>query len=147
MNVTLKEITKENWRQAIDLKVRDDQKTFVASNLFSIAQSKVEPYLVPLGVYDGDTMVGFAMYGRDPEDGSYWIVRLMVGEGHQGKGYGRAAVDELVKLMSAMPDCNEVKLSCVPDNVGAETLYVNYGFEKTGIVEDGENVFRLPLKG
>jgi diamine N-acetyltransferase len=145
MNVTIKGITKENWRQAINLKVREDQQRFVAPNLFSIAQSKVEPYLVPVAIYDGETMVGFAMYGPDPADGSYWIVRLMVGEGLQGKGYGRAALHELVRLMSALPDCNEIKLSCVPDNVGAEGLYLDFGFEKTGIVEEGENVFRLPL--
>ena len=143
MTIILKEITKENWRQAIKLKVREDQQKFVASNVVSIAQSKVEPYLVPLAVYDDETMVGFAMYGRDPEDGSYWIVRLMVDAQLQGKGYGRAATQALLGLMRELPGCDEVRLSHVPQNVGAEQLYLDLGFEKTGIVEEGEHVLRF----
>ena len=33
-------VTIDNWQALIDLKVSEDQKHFVASNLYSIAQSK-----------------------------------------------------------------------------------------------------------
>ncbi len=36
----IRNITIENLQEIIDLKVRDDQNNFVASNLYSIAQSK-----------------------------------------------------------------------------------------------------------
>ena len=62
-------VTIDNWRELIKLQVRDDQKHFVASNLFSIAQAQFgDEYeghwnLFPYGIYDGDVAVGFLMYG------------------------------------------------------------------------------------
>jgi diamine N-acetyltransferase len=39
MNITLQPVTATNWESLIILKVREDQKGFVGSNLFSIAES------------------------------------------------------------------------------------------------------------
>ena len=36
----IRPVTKDNWRALIKLQVREDQRHFVASNLFSIAQSQ-----------------------------------------------------------------------------------------------------------
>ncbi|MDQ3022240.1 MAG: hypothetical protein M3R36_16955 [Bacteroidota bacterium] len=43
MNIILREVTKENYLEAIKLKVTLEQNNFVASNIFSIAQSKFYP--------------------------------------------------------------------------------------------------------
>jgi len=51
MAVELREINKDNWRECIKLKTSDVQASFVALNLFSIAQSKAEPYLLPLAFF------------------------------------------------------------------------------------------------
>jgi diamine N-acetyltransferase len=62
-------VTKDNWQSLIKLKVRDDQKNFAASNLYSIAQShfgdEFEGHwdLFAYGICEGDTPVGFLMYG------------------------------------------------------------------------------------
>ena len=143
MAVELREISKDNWRECIKLKTSDEQTGFVAPNLFSIAQSKVEPYLLPLAIYDGEVMVGFIMYGRDPADNCYCVARLMIDERHQGKGYGRAAMLEAIKRMRAKPDCHEIALSIEPENAVAEKLYESLGFRKTGEVIGGEVVMRL----
>jgi hypothetical protein len=43
-------------------------------------------------------------------------------------------------------DCQEVFLSFVPENVGAEKLYSGLGFEQTGESdEDGEIIMRFKL--
>src|SRR6266496_4306391 len=98
MTVTLREITRDNWRECIQVQVATSQTRFVASNLYSLAQSKYEPECVPLAVYDDEQMVGFVMYR--PEDhglAKIWFIdRLMIGEGHQKKGYGRAAMTLLI---------------------------------------------------
>lgn len=84
---TLKPITKDNWHAAIRLEVAPEQRKFVASNLYSIAQSQFEPGTVLLGIYNEDeTMVGFLMYG--PYHDEMWIWRLMVDQQYQGRGYG-----------------------------------------------------------
>lgn len=145
MSVTLRPVDENNYRRVIALDVDPGQERFVARNVNSIAESKVYPYLIPAAVYSDDELVGFALYGRDPETGKYWIVRLMVDAAHQGKGYGRAAVLALIEEIQALPECGEIYLSLVPGNEAAEGLYQNVGFERTGEVEDGEVVMRYSL--
>lgn len=62
MNVTLRPLTEENWIECIRLNVTDEQKGYVADNLFSIAETRFEPDWVPLAIYADEVMVGFTMY-------------------------------------------------------------------------------------
>jgi diamine N-acetyltransferase len=141
--VTLREVDSENFKRCVKLEVRDDQKSFVAPNVYSIAQSKVEPAYAPWAVYDGDEMVGFVMYGYDREDDCYCIARVMIDKDQQGKGYGRAAMEEVVRRLRATPGCREVALSIEPENEVAQRLYESLGFKKTGALVQGEEVMRL----
>jgi diamine N-acetyltransferase len=144
MNVSLREIDRNNFRQCIKLKVAAGQEEFVAGNAVSIAESKIYPHLVPQAVYADETLVGFAMHGRDPDDKTYWIVRLMIDEKYQGKGYGTAAIGELIEKMERLPECYEIFLSYAPENAAAEKLYLRLGFERTGETNnDNELVMRL----
>lgn len=143
MEITLKEVTQQNWRECVDLKVAPEQEHFVVPNLFSIAESKFEPDWRPLAIYAGDIIVGFTMYGRDERDSSYWIIRLMIDAAYQGRGYGRAAMTEVIRQLKQKPDCREIKISFVPENVAAEKLYLGLGFKPMGWIEDGEVVLML----
>lgn len=144
--VALQEITAETWEQCVKLKVRSDQEHFIASNVYSLAQSKYEPGLLPLAVYDGETMVGFVMYSEQPyEPGKYFIYRVMVGAEFQGKGYGRDAMLALIERMQALPECREIVLSYEPENSVAERLYESLGFRKTGEIFEGEVVSSLKV--
>jgi diamine N-acetyltransferase len=147
MNISLREITRDNWRECVRLKVSDDQQKFVASNAVSLAQSKYEPECVPLAAYDGDTIVAFVMYR--PEDygiSKLWFIdRLLVGIQYQGKGYGRATMEALIAHLKAIPGYNAILISFVPDNIAAEKLYSSLGFVDTGEIDEGEIVYRLAL--
>lgn len=146
--VTLRDVDRHNFRQCIKLDVREEQRGFVASNVISIAQSKVEPECVPQAVYAGEEMVGFIMYGYDTDEREHFIGRVMIDGQHQGKGYGRAAVVEAVRRMRADPGCRAIILCVVPQNVGAQRLYESLGFVKTGEVsESGEVYMRLSFDG
>lgn len=93
--ITLREITKENLREAARLNVAPGQENFVAPNAYSVAQSKFYPTWAPLAIYAEDTMVGFLMYGRDEDgDQDYWLIRLMVDKQYPRRGYGRLAMLE-----------------------------------------------------
>lgn len=76
--VTLRAIDRDNWETCIQLAVAKDQQSFVASNLYSLAQAFVWPECVPLGIFEEDTMVGFLMWAKDHRDGQYWVYRLMI---------------------------------------------------------------------
>jgi diamine N-acetyltransferase len=111
--------------------------------MYTIAESEVEPSFVPLAIYAGDKVVGFAMYGLDPDDGKYWIYRLMIDVDYQGKGYGKAALKELVKMISRLPDSNEIYAGYKPWNNVAAGLFGELGFERTGEMLSGEFITRL----
>jgi diamine N-acetyltransferase len=146
MNIILREITPQNFRQCIDLKVADGQESFVAANLMSIAQAKIYPTANPLAVYHEDEMVGFVMYGFDTDEEHFYLGRLMIDAQHQGKGYGKAATLAVIERMKQIEDCREIYLSFVPENIGAEKLYSSVGFERTGKTsEDGEVVMKFSL--
>jgi diamine N-acetyltransferase len=140
MAIQLREIRRDNLFECIGLNTNANQKEFVATNVVSIAQAYVEPTFVPLAIYNDDTMVGFVMYGRDTETGYDWIIRLMIDERYQGRGFGRAALlAALVRLQQA-PDSKGIKISYTPHNQAAEHLYQQVGFRTTGEIEDGEVV-------
>jgi diamine N-acetyltransferase len=146
--ITLREVTKDDWTACIKLQVSDDQRGFVASNLYSLAESKFYSWLVPQGIYHDDTMVGFTMWGLNPDDtpGEYWIMRLMVDQQYQKRGYGCAAMKILLEQLRAAPGCTAILLSFEPHNRVAQALYEKLGFRLTGEIFDGEAVMRLDLK-
>jgi diamine N-acetyltransferase len=146
--VSLRPVTEVNFNEVIRLSVRDDQKHFVASNAYSLAEAHVFPGRYPLAIYAGDTPVGFAMYvdwnERQPHE--YWIFRLMIAAGQQGRGYGRAAMRLLVEQMRAtLPGCRRIYISYEPENEVARKLYASLGFVTRGERLSGEEVAWLDL--
>ena len=142
-DVTLRPITRDNWRDCVLLKVAPSQRDFVASNEGSLAQAAYETEWMPRAIYADETMVGFVMYGRAEDDHRYWILRLMIGSRYQGQGYGRAGLGRALDQMRADPNCSDIYISYEPENTPAERLYLSMGFESTGEIIEGEKVARL----
>ena len=70
----------------------------------------------------------------------------MIAAKQQGKGYGRAAMVEVLKMIVARyPRCEAVQLTCFRSNTNAAALYVSLGFEPTGGVDEefGEPNYKL----
>ena len=153
----IRPVTKDNWRELIKLEVRDDQKGFVASNVKSIAESQFgydEPDFGhwdfhPFGIYDDDSApVGFLMYGFNfahPKQQAF-IIRLMVDEKFQGKGYGRFGMEKLLEIFRADERIQTVGISYEPENEGARKLYASLGFIEPGEMIEGETLAVLKLK-
>jgi diamine N-acetyltransferase len=146
MGVTLKQITKENWEECIDLTVGVEQKKFIASNLYSIAQVQFLTNFEAFAIYHNDTMVGFTLFGLDEDDHNYWIYRIMVDEKYQGNGYGSAALDQIIRYLSEKPDCDLIYLGYHPENYGAERLYFSAGFKNAGMAPWGEKLANYKVK-
>lgn len=139
-------VTRDNWENAISLEVCQYQARFVASNVYSLAESKIFPECVPMAVYADGQMVGFMMYALDQEDQKYWICRLMIDYNFQGKGLGRLALKAAIEYLSNLDGCDEIRLSIQPDNAIAEKLYLSVGFKHTGDIVDDEYVMALKIK-
>lgn len=140
--ITFKDIDRHNFMNVINLKVADEQKNFVASNLFSLAQAKAYPECICLAIYAEEVLVGFTMYCIDADDGEYWIYRLMIDAQYQGKGYGKAAMKKLMSLIKKDTAHHVIYLSFEPENEGAKALYEKLGFKGDGRVIEGEIVYK-----
>lgn len=148
MELTLRLITRDNWEEAIQLKVKEKQKDFIASNLYSIAEVQFLDQFIACGIYEGDQMVGFTMFGVDLDDGNYWIYRLMIDEMHQGKGFGSAAVKLVIEEIKRRNTAQIplVMIGYDMENDGARAAYKKAGFSETEIAPWGEQLAAYTLK-
>jgi diamine N-acetyltransferase len=144
-DVTLREITGDTVRAVCALEVAPEQRGFVAPNAVSIAQAHFEPKAWFRAIYAGEEPVGFVMLSEDTEMPEYYLWRFMVAAEHQGKGYGKRALDLLVERVRSLPGATELLSSYVRGEAGPRDFYLRYGFEETGDVEEGEHVIRLEL--
>jgi diamine N-acetyltransferase len=146
MQIRLKEITAENWQEAIALRVSKKQIPFVPSNIFSLAESKFIPERVPMGIYDGAKMVGMVVCSYTPEHGRAWIHRVMIDQNHQNKGYSRATMQKILQRIAAIAGCRVIGVDWRPGNSNLEKCYQSFGFKKTGQrTEEGDIVAVLKL--
>ncbi len=141
--IQLREITRENFWDCIELSVNEDQNGFVTSNAVSIAQSKVQPECIPLAVYDDDLMVGFVMYCIDEDDGEYWIYRMMIDKRYQSKGYGKKAMSKLLEIIKEDKTHNRIFLGVHKESTYAVKLYRSLGFEFNGQTFGSEDIMVL----
>ncbi len=147
MNLTLRPIDKENWKECARLEVNPEQREYVASNPFSLAQAAYEPDHALWGIYDGERMVGFSMTSIDREQSPvhHWISRFMIDRREQGKGYGKAAFRLVADSLLSAYGCKELRLSVHPANANAIHVYEQYGFRATGELLEGEQVMRFQV--
>lgn len=152
--ITLRPITDENREAVLALTVRDDQP-FVAPNDASLRQAEEANaenpgYARPFGIYADDKLVGFCMFSFDPEDEDeedrYWLWRFMIDKEEQGKGYGQAALAEIIKYFKKN-GADRLYLSTEPENELGLHVYHKAGFRETGMISYGEAVMMRMLKG
>ncbi len=157
----LKRINRKNVWDILKLRVAASQKSFVAANDASIIEAyttiTVNGHALPLGIYNDETPVGFLMIGFDVDDdwddapkiarGNYSLWRLMIGEAHQQKGYGKAAVQLALDFIRTMPwgKAEYCWLSYEPENEVARKLYSSFGFAETGEMDGEERIAVLRL--
>ena len=152
--ISLREVNYKNYDDLIDLKVKESQKGYVASNIYSLAEAYAavasKGYALPFGIYLEDRPVGFLMigyyqdleyakkaFGEEDEipdyiPGSYLVWRFMIDQEYQGKGYGKEAMKLALDYIRTKP-CGNAEccwLSYEPENEVARKLYSSFGFEE-----------------
>jgi diamine N-acetyltransferase len=145
VSITLRPIDRDNWHECIRLTPTPEQEAFLPSNLLHVAEAQFYPEWTLLGVYVDSRMVGFAMYELDPDDGTVNFLHFMIDGKEQGKGYGKAALDELLRKIHQDYPGQDVWLSLHPHNTAVIQLYRSFGFEfeEIGLEGDDEVFMRL----
>ena len=143
--VSLREVTQQTVDAILELQVSKEQERFVASNAVSIAQAHFSPHAWFRAIYAGESPVGFLMLSIEPEQGEVFLWRFMIDAQHQGRGYGRQALELLIEHVKRQPHAEELTLSHVPGAGSPEGFYRKLGFAHTGAQKGGEPMMRLAL--
>ena len=161
-NISLEKITYKNYIKTIwGINVKREQKSFVASNMCSLAEAYVAitngGVALPFAICRNNKPIGFLMIGyglSDDEDwskedpglveivkNSYCIWRFMIDKRYQGRGYGKQAMQLALDYIRTFP-CGDAKycwLSYEPENTVAKKLYESFGFvEQPQFYKGGE---------
>ena len=143
--VSLREVTSANLAAILNLSVSENQQELVASNAKSIAEAHYVEDAWFRAIYADETPFGFVMLSDVPEKAEYFLWRMMVDAAHQGKGYGRRAVELLVEHVRTRPGATELFTSHVKKEGNAGKFYRKLNFAYTGEEHEGELIMKLEL--
>jgi diamine N-acetyltransferase len=108
-------------------------------------------------VHDSGTgqLVGFVMISDnipaetlaadDDIVGPYFLWRLLIDHRFQGRGYGAATIDAVIRYVRTRPGAETLLVSCEAGEGSPQPFYLHYGFRKTGEVKWGEEIMALDL--
>jgi len=141
--VELREITKENLEEVLDLSICEHQESFVSSTAYSLAQAYAyRDTAFPFAIYVDDTVVGFIMLGYYEARNQYTLWKFLIDKKHQNKGYGREALIQGIRYLKDRFGAEEVYTGVKQGNETAKHLYCSVGFQETGLVEKGMEEMR-----
>ena len=159
--IELKQITTENMWELFKLKVSKEQENFVGNPMQTLAEAYVEekegiPFR-PYAIYAGETIIGFIIYcyykeSSTFENNCYHIWRILFDVAHQGKGYGKQAVDKIIEEIKTLPmgEAKSIYMSYEPENKVSKNLFHSFGFVDTNkkfAPDDDEIIAKLELLG
>ena len=151
--VELMPVTDENWREGLDVRVASDQLRFIADHepvvLVILAKAYVrvgganwQPLLIR---HEGQTVGVVALVDDRHLNGTCSIYHLLIDRHHQGSGFGRDALRQLIRRAGSGGTCDRVRLTVHPENETAIGLYQSEGFVIDGVDDDGELRMSLTL--
>ncbi len=151
--ITLKKVTRLNLRPILQLEVKPEQKTLVASNAVSISEAYFNKDAWFRAIYADYKPIGFVMisdtslkYKNNPKHiPSYFLWRFMIDKSYQGKGYGKEAMNLIINHVKNRPKAKEFLLSHSKYDGNAGKFYKKCSFEYTGKEIGDELVMRLEL--
>lgn len=149
MAIQLRPIDSDNIADVVRIRVSEAQEQFVAPVVNSLAEAYVNQATAwPRAVFSDDTAVAFVMGsfdpGAEPDFFRCGIWRLNVAADHQGKGFGRFAVESVFDEARRRGQKRATVL-WVPGEGGPEGFWLSMGFKPTGEEFYGQTVAELLL--
>jgi diamine N-acetyltransferase len=153
-DIELKKIKDQNWREAMELSVHEEQQKFVASVTPPVAIALAKAYIrpdgkvvEPYGVYYQNVIAGFLNLHFTPESKEdYWIFHFFIDKRYQRSGIGSKALNELIKqIKQNHPRCRRIRLTVHPENEAGKIFYLKYGFTDDNILTFGDPTYSLSI--
>ena len=147
MTISLRAVTADNFDIISELPLLPEQRDYLASNDYSMAQASFHPATMHTrAVYCDEDVIGFLMFvSPDEEDppGYYQIWRFMVDHRRQGQGLGRAALGLALAEIRARPDARSIEICYKPGNANAKKFYASMGFVEIGMDAYGNDMLAV----
>ncbi len=140
MEITLKPVTKDNFREVCSLKLFKEQKDLLSSNKTSLVEAAFNPEYVTRAIYLDEVVVGFFMWVPNTQinPSEIWICRFMIDKSYQNKGIGRRALTLAIEEIKKTKNLERIGICYWPRNVMSKKLYTSLGFKETRINSHGE---------
>ena len=137
--IKLIDINEENWIEFTRLSVSKEQQGFLDHPIGIIARGYVyrTSNAKVIGIADDDRIVGIALVkDLDEDPACYDLQQFMIDERYQNKGFGTAALKQILCLLK-----DEGKYTCVEvcvnkSDTQALRVYERLGFTDTGYIDD-----------
>ena len=136
MGISLRPIDESNFLDVFNLKLGEGQERYVSHPIRSLAQAYVyREQCQPFAIFDGERVVGYVMVIYDYDVPEYDVWHLMIDAQYQHRGFGRAAMEQVLAYIAAKPfgDSPRVAMTCHERNTAALRLYESLGFSPTGM--------------
>ena len=138
--ISLRRITRRNYREIIRLRVKPEQRSLIASNAVSMADASFYRDAWMRAIYLGEKPIGFVMLGDStlkykilkPIKPYLYVWRFMIAGRYQGKGYGKKAMDKIIVHVKTKLNAKELLIYTLPQNINAIGFYKHLGFKPTG---------------
>jgi diamine N-acetyltransferase len=142
VQVSLNQITKENYEQVCELDVTKEQQDYVACNMWSLVESNFNDGYETRAIYLDKEPVGFFMWVKESKSKiSIW--RFMIDKAHQQKSIGRMALNLALAEIKEVVGLQEIEICYNPDNPVAKTFYSGFGFSEVGMDDDDEDMLAI----
>jgi len=136
--VSLVEVTESNFTEICNLKVADDQITYVSTPLRILASAYAmrDRNARVWAIAEGNTLVGLLMV-KDlyEEPACYAIEQFLVDYRHQNMGYGSRALRLVIDILSKERRYEAIEVCVKMENKQAIKVYMNAGFIDTGFID------------
>jgi len=98
------------------------------------------------GMEDASGLVGFFVVHPDRRDSScWWLGWFAVAQSHQGRGYGRVALEHVIQRLRRVDGCRRIRLYVAAANGAARRLYGSAGFSECATDDAGWHTLEYKL--
>ena len=142
MEVSLRQVTKENYEKVCELDVTKEQEDYVACNMWSLVEARYNEGYETRAIYMKEEPIGFFMWVQESKIKiSIW--RFMIDKEHQQKLIGRVALNLALVEIKRVSDLQEIEICYNPKNPVAKRFYSSFGFSEVGMDEDDEDMLAI----
>lgn len=150
-------VTEDDYQAVMGLRRGPGQERYLGSMISHFEDAIADAKACPRywSIHADDQLVGFVMISDNiPADtlaadddivGPYFLWRLLIDHRFQGRGYGAATIDAVVRYLRTRPNAEVLHTSCEAGDGSPQPFYLHYGFVKTGEVKWGEEILALDL--